>query len=32
VGDGDHAAVLAQSVSVKKPQPAFQMHRDLNAA
>ena len=32
VGDGDHAAVLAQSASVKKPQPAFQMHRDLNAA
>ena len=32
VGDGDHAAVLAQSASVKKTQPAFQMHRDLNAA
>ena len=30
--EGDHAAVLAQSASVKKPQPAFQMHRDLNAA
>ena len=32
VGDGDHAAVLAQSASVKKTQPVFQMHRDLNAA
>jgi len=32
VGDGDHAAVLSQSASVKKPQLAFQMHRDLNAA
>ena len=36
VGEGDHAAVLAQSASVKKTQPAFQisasMHRDLNAA
>jgi hypothetical protein len=32
VGEGDHAAVLAQSTSVKKAQPAFQMHRDLNAA
>ena len=32
VGGGDHAAVLAQSASVKKTQPAFQMHRDLNAA
>ena len=35
-GVGDHAAVLAQSASVKKTQPAFQisasMHRDLNAA
>ena len=34
--EGDHAAVLAQSASVKKTQPAFQisasMHRDLNAA
>ena len=27
VGDGDHAAVLAQTASVKKTQPAFQMHR-----
>jgi hypothetical protein len=32
VGKGDHAAVLAQSASVKKTQPAFQMHGDLNAA
>ena len=32
VGEVDHAAVLAQSTSVKKAQPAFQMHRDLNAA
>ena len=34
VGDGDHAAVLARSANVKKPQPArvFEMHRDLNAA
>jgi hypothetical protein len=33
VGDGDYAAVLAQSASaVKKTQPAFQMHRDLIAA
>ena len=33
VGDGDYAAVLAQSASaVKKTQPAFQMHRDMNAA
>ena len=32
VEKGDHAAVLAQSASVKKIQPAFQMHRDLNAA
>jgi len=32
VEEGDHAAVLAQSASVKKTQPAFQMHRDLNAA
>ena len=30
--EGDHAAVLAQSASVKKLQPAVQMHRDLNAA
>jgi len=30
--EGDHAAVLAQSASVKKTQPAFLMHRDLNAA
>ena len=29
---GDHAAVLAQRAGVQKPQPAFQMHRDLNAA
>ena len=28
VEDGDHAAVLAQSASVKKPQSAFQLHRD----
>ena len=32
VGDVDLAAVLAQSASMKKTQPAFQMHRDLNAA
>ena len=33
VRDGDHAAVLSQSASVlKKTQPAFQMHRDLNEA
>ena len=32
VGEGDHAAVLAQSARVKKTQPAFQMHRDLSAA
>jgi hypothetical protein len=32
VEEGDHAAVLAQSASVKKTQPVFQMHRDLNVA
>ena len=32
VGHGPHPAVLAQSASVKKIQPAFQMHRDLDAA
>ena len=32
VEEGDHAAVLARRASVKKTQPAFQMHGDLNAA